>query len=527
MPQVAPRIKTDATRLEAFDGGLNLRDAPTEIDLSETPDCMNVTLDERGGAVSRLGLSKLNGSSLLPATPSTLYYSRVADALLAYISTDAGNGKLYKSTDGGVNWSLVLGTFTAGAKAAITDFAGTNGPRVVVVNTLDGVYSFAADLASNVHAAGGSANMTEVRGSAIAVWQNKCWVVGDPRDDTTHSRARVWFCNAGNEQLWTIATAFVDIRDVDPYECTAIGAGQGMDVTGKPTLVVYKERSTYRINDSTTGQYTTLHAKGAGAVSPLAVASNLGRICSINEQGIWVTDGLAVPIRVSDKLEPLFTAEALNFSQLSSWAAAPYRDRVVFTLPRAGSSTNNLVLEYHPAVGWTVPHNLALGPLATYTKATAKLISAAAASGAVFETFKGGTDDGAAIASRYQTPWVEPGKGDEVRLRAMRVFGRGRPMVQVRTNFSLSGDQYDLDFNVGQGFQWDVGQWDVGVWGDALYEGTFDQPLDQVCKHLSLAFSALTTTIAEKPKLLGDGATQEAGAWAVYGAHLDHVLLGT
>lgn len=527
MPQVQPRSKTEATRLETFDGGLNLRDAPTEIDLAETPDCLNVTLDERGGAVSRLGLSKLNAASLLPASPDFLYYSTVADALLAYISSDAGNGKLYKSTNGGVTWSTVLTTFTAGAQAAIVDFTGVNGPRVIVVNTLDGVYSFAADLASNVHISGGTNNMEEVRGSAIAVWQNKCWVTGDIRADTTHSQARVWFCVAGNEQTWTIATHFVDLRDVDAYQCTAIGAGQGMDVTGKPTLVVYKERSTYRINDSTTGSFTTLHNKGSGASSQKAVASNLGRICSINQQGIWVTDGLAVPIRVSDKLEPLFSAEGLNFAQLKSWSAAPHRDRIVFSLPRAGSATNNLVLEYHPAVGWTVPHKLSLGPLATYTKQTSKLFSAAAAGGQVYETFKGGTDDGVAIAARYQTPWVELGKGDEVRLRQMRVFGRGSIDVQVRTNFALVGDQYPLSFGVGAGFAWGTGQWGTGVWGDQLYEGTVDAPLDQVCKHLSLAFSASTSTNVFRLPLLGDGASQEAGAWAVYGAHLDHVLLGT
>lgn len=527
MPKVQPRSKTDTTRLETFDGGVNLRDAPTEVELSETPDCMNMTLDERGGAISRLGLSKLNGASLLPATADFLYYSTVADAVLAYVSTDAGNGKLFKSTNGGVTWSLVLGTFVAGAQAAIADFTGVNGPRVVVVTTLDGVYSFAADLASNVHTAGGSANMTEVRGSAIAVWQNKCWVTGDIREDTTHSRARVWFCVAGNEQQWTVASHFVDLRDVDAYQCTAIGAGQGMDVTGKPTLVVYKERSTYRINDSTTGSFTTLHNKGSGAASQKAVASNLGRICSINQQGIWVTDGLAVPIRVSDKLEPLFSAEGLNLGVLKSWSAAPYRDRIVFSLPRASSLTNNLVLEYHPAVGWTVPHKMNLGPMAIFTKETAKLFSVSSTGGQLYETFKGGTDDGVAISARYQTPWVGVGGGDEARLRAMRVFGRGDPTVEVRTDFRSTGDAYPLVFDTGTGGLWGTGQWGTFAWGDPGYEGVADVPLDQVCKYVSLFFSDITSSNTFRTPLLGDGNALESGAWAVYGANLDHIFLGT
>lgn len=524
MPRTVSKLARTGLRLDRFDGGLNLRDAPSEMGVNETPDCMNVTLDERGGAVARLGLSKLNGSSLLPAAPSYLYYSEVADALLAYISTDAGVGKLYKSTDGGVTWSSAYASFTAGAQAAITDFKD----RVVVVNTLDGVYSFPSSLGAPTHTSGGTNNMEEVRGSSIAVWQNKCWVVGDIREDATHSKARTWRSNAGDETKWTIATDFTDIRDVDTKICTAIGAGQGMDVTGKPTLLVYKAESVYRINDSSSGAYTTLHAKGAGAASNKAVASVLARICSVNKNGIWVTDGLGVPVRVSDKLNPLFTADGLAFSTVDAWSAAPYRDRIVFNVTRAGGSTNNLMLEYHPAIGWTVPHTLALGPMAPYSKNTAKLMAArAAAGGQVYEVFKGGSDDGTAIAARYQTPWVDLAAGDEARLRYLRVFGRGAPSVQVRTDFLGSGDEYSLNFGLGDGFVWGTGVWGTGVWGDPAIEGVSETPLDQVAKHASLYFSASTTTNLFRPALLGDGNTPESGAWAVYGAYLDAINLGT
>lgn len=523
MPLVAPRGRLASHAAERFDGGLNLRDAPTEVAANETPACMNVTLDERGGAESRLGLSKLNGASLLPAAPVALYYSAVADALVAYISTDAGAGKLYKSTDGGATWTAFYTTLTAGGEGAFTDFKN----RLVFVNTLDGVYSFPSDLTAPVHTVGGTGNMEEVRGSSIAVWQNKCWVTGDPREDATHSRARVWWCNAGNEQLWTIASDFVDIRDVDTAPNTAVGAGVGMDVTGKPTLLVFKERSMYRINDSTSGAYTTLHSKGAGAAGNKAVASNLGRICSINREGIWVTDGLQVPIRVSDKLQPLFAPDGLNFAQLSRWCAAPYRDRVVFCVARAGSATNDLMLEYHPEIGWTVPHKLSLAALAVYTKQTTKLVGAASGGGQVYEVFKGGTDDGAPIPAHYQTPWIPLADGDEARLRYMRAFGRGTVSCQVRLDFATVGEAYTLPFAQGFGFTWGVDNWDMGVWGDPAVEGPADVPLDQVCKHVSLLFSATTTTTATRPALLGDGNAPEVGAWAVYGARLDYVQLGT
>ncbi len=524
MPRTVAQLRTSALRLERFDGGLNLRDAPSEMGANETPDCVNVTLDERGGAVSRLGLATLNAASLLPASPAYLYYSAVADALLAYISADAGLGKLYASTDAGVTWSAAYSSFTTGAAAAIIDFKD----RVVVVNTLDGVYSFPSTLAAPTHTSGGTANMEEVRGSAIAVWQNRLLVTGDIREDATHSKARVWKSNAGSEVLWTVATDFNDLRDVDTTICTAIGSGQGMDVTGKPTLLVYKANSCYRINDATSLAYTTLHAKGAGAASNKAVAAVLGRICSVNTEGLWVTDGLGVPVRVSDKLAPLFSADGLAYSTVANWSAAPYRDRIVFNITRAGGTTNNLALEYHPAIGWTVPHTLGLGPMAVYTKNTSRLIAArAAAGGQVYQAFKGGSDDGVAIAARYQTPWIQLAEGDQARLRYLRMFGRGAPDVQVRTDFQDAGDQFALDFSGGSVFRWGTGLWNTMVWGEPAVEGMAETPLDQVGMHFSLAFSDSTITNLFRPAILGDGATPESGAWAVYGAHADFIPLGT
>ena len=527
MPKVIPRLLVSTITLDKLDGGLNLRDDPTEIAQNETSDCMNVTLDERGGAVSRLGLSKLNGASLLPQAPDFLYYSAIADALLAYISSDGGFGKLYKSTDGGATWSAVTTTFTAGAQAAIIDFAGTNGAKVVLVNTLDGVYSYPAALTAPTHTAGGSANMDEVRGSSIAVWQNKLWVTGDIREDATHSKARVWFSDAGTELSWTVASKFVDIRDVDTKACTAIGSGMGMDVTGKPSILVFKDNSCYRINDSASGSYTTLHAKGGGAASNKAVASSLGRICSINREGIWVTDGLAQPQRVSDKISPLFTPDGLNMTSFAQWSASPYRDRIVFNITRAGQTSNTLMLEYHPVIGWIVPHALSLSAMATYTKQTSKLISASSNSGKVFNTFAGGTDDGVNIPARWLSPWIPVSQGDEGRLRYIRTKGRGTISMQALTDFSTVGDSYTITYDQGLGFVWGVDSWNNGVWGNPAIEGTTTQALDQVCKYVAFGFSASTATSTFKPPLLGDGTSPETGAWANYGFKLDYVQLQT
>jgi hypothetical protein len=511
-----------AVAFDDFSGGLNLRDAPSELAGNEWAAGFNVTADERGAAAARLGVTKLNGASLLPQVAGYLYYSAVADALLAYISADAGNGKLYKSTDGGVTWSAAYATFTTGAAGAIVDFNG----RVIVVNTIDGVYSFPSGLGAPTHTAGGTNNMEAVRGATATVWQNKVWVSGD-----VNNRARVWWCDPGDPTTWTIANSWVDVREVDDQIVTCIGAGQGIDIAGKPTLVVYKRNSAYRIYDSSSGAFNTLHSTGAGAASATSVAAVNGLICSINDRGVWVTDGISVPVLVSDKLAPLFTSTGLNLgaTALATWSAGPQRDRVVFNITRAGSSTNNLQLEYHPRFGWFAAHKgQNLGVCAPYTKATRKLIAAAAATGAVYDAESGGTDDGTAIACSWQSRWAPLNRGAEARCRRIRAWGRGTFDLYLKVDYTQgAGDVYSLDYTASNtGFVWGTGAWGTGVWGDNAYEGRLDAALDEVGTHISVALSKSVSSVSSAPALLGDGSAPDVGAFALYSARVDYVPLG-
>src|SRR5262245_55031172 len=100
-----------------FSGGLNVRDALTELASNETPDCMNIVLDERGGATKRLGYSKWN-SVLLPSPPTAGYESAVAGAILWYSQAD---GKLYRDLAGVLS---NVKTFTPNGRVGMADFAG-------------------------------------------------------------------------------------------------------------------------------------------------------------------------------------------------------------------------------------------------------------------------------------------------------------------------------------------------------------------------------------------------------------------
>lgn len=497
-------LRPSPLQVRDFSGGWNIRDAPSEIARNETPDCLNMSIDERGGAVKRLGLSRLNGSPLA-GVAQVIFYWETGQVVILQIGTS-----VYKTSD--MTTLTLIGTFSTVAAGAFCEFNGL----LVAVHPVDGV------ITSN-----GStwvvATVT-VKGTACAVWQNKVWVTGDPVN-----KSRVWWSNAGSATTYTTATDFVDIREIDDAACTAIGVGQGMDIAGRPGLLVFKARSWYRINNSTTGSYTTLHAK-AGAAGPRSVVDVNGLTAAISEAGIYLTDGVVQPKEMTPKIKPLFLDTQIDFTNLGLAAAGVKGDRMLFSLPRmmggVAQASNNFTLEFHPTDGWIVPHGFGIGCFTSWGKQAGKLYGASPLAVNAFEVFKGFGDDGAAIAARYQTPWFEPAGGVKCSFLRLRVAGRGQFQVYVRRDYSLGlGDLRNVSIT-GNASVWGSSVWGGGLWGPTSYEGYEDFYSIGIARAISFVMQESSVASAFGPKLLADGAAPEVGAFACYGLDSRFVSLG-
>lgn len=499
-------------KLEDFSGGWNPRDAPSQVADNESPDMLNMTLDERGGVVKRLGYSKYNSSQLGSDAIENIFYWQTGRYLIAQQGTT-----LYYS-DGGGTWTTTTKSFTTSARVGLCDFQG----KIVAVHPVDGVFIGSGSPPTTwSQTSGGTNNMEAVRGNAIAVWQNKVWVGGDP-----NNKPRVWFSAAGDPTTWTIATSFVDVREKDDALVTAMGAGEGMDVTGRPGLFVFKAESCYRINNSTNGSYTTVDNQ-YGAASPLAITSAVGVTAALSHKGIILLHGQGEDAElVSDKLRPLFSRDQLALAQTANMCAGSTGDRMYFSLTRFGATSNNLTLEFDPVQGWIVPHSFGAACFATYAKDDLRLIHCAPTAGYAYYTFTGGTDDGADISCRWQSRWYEPARGHTCRFRKMVSSGRGAFNLYVK---------YDYDSGPGTLNQvtdpfvpgvWDTSLWDNAFWG-------FDQ-LQVYQKFYSLGFGRAisfeiqetSSTSGTAPKLLDDGQAASVGAIAMYGLTVDFVDLG-
>jgi hypothetical protein len=492
----------------------------SQIALNESPDCRDIVIDDRGGVGSRLGLERANSSALVGASKQGFYWESGG---LFIVQVGA---QLYKSSSVSSPSFVTMGAthlFTTSAQVGMCDFNGT----LVIVHPVDGVFTSDGTTATS--------RSTTVKGSAIAVWQNKCWVASD-------TTARVWWSNINDATVWTTASDFNDIFEVDNLPCTAIGVGAGMDIAGRPGLLVFKRRSFYRINDSGSGSYTTMSTV-AGAAGPNAVSDIGGLTAFANDLGIWITDGVGEVSLVSEKIEPLFITGQLEPTDvaLAGWAAGRHLDRFVFSLQRAGATVNDLTLMYHPGHEWIVPHAFGANwfqyvPGSSMTP----LWSGHPVNAYVYKTYTGGDDDGTAISAHWKTKFIEANSDAEwqfvrARIKGRAVFGAGL-LMRVYPDWNLEGDDHsliDLEEPENNTGVWDQGNWDIDLFGTGFWDSgaSISEFLADVHNlgrgnAMQLRFSASTTGSANKPALLDFGAGPEVGAWNIYGARLDYIPLG-
>jgi hypothetical protein len=494
-----PPLKGDGLR--DFSGGPNLRDAESELTPNECEDAYNVTFDERGGVTSRLGYVKDNATAFSGGLVKNQYWSSILGAKI----TQAGS-------------SLYLGTTNTARKTFTTSelvtFAETNS-LVVACHPTDGLFTSPDGIAWAA-----VADPDAPKGTCIAVWQNKVYVGA--------SNGKVSWSAAGDSTNWT-ATDFNKLWEKDQQGIVAMHIGSGQDILGKPGLLCFKQESVYRINDSTTGSYTTVDAT-VGAAGPLAVVGIGSKVFAIGKRGIfWWREDQAGMVDASDRFKPLWRDQT-NLGQLALWAAGRKGNRAFFSLTRAGSTANDLALEYHTEQNWIAPRSDAMSCYATSTGGSETLYGGSpTVSGQTYQLESGGSDDGAAISWRFQTRWIQPNGGFESSLWQVRVHGRGAGTLTVRSDYaSAGGDGQPFDLT-GIANTYDSGLfYDSGVlYAEPVYQNT--EPfynVISVCRQFSLIFSGSSTTTFTAPQILGSGTNPQVGYFGLYGIEWLFTQLG-
>jgi hypothetical protein len=334
-----------------FGKGVSLRDGL----ISMAVICLQATnVDLSQARIVRV--SAPQRSARRPPTRELLLLRADAGTFGTYYAVCEARGKVY-SSPGSISgpYALAAGTpptmATSGYEQGMaTDMIEFNG--VILFITTRGLYSYDGTTWTLVTSA--------VVGTSITVWQNKIWVAG--------VGSRVYFSKAGDHTTWD-ALDYVDIREGGANTpVLGLHATHDMDIQGRPSLLAYKGQygpgSVYRINDPTTGAFTTLSA-AVGPIHKRAIASN-DRLCVfIAANGIYATSGASVPEKISAEIDQLFKpGHNAGTPAGTSLRRASFQGRFIFSFPGKDIYTGGFltgtalpcIVDWDPETGAFVVH---------------------------------------------------------------------------------------------------------------------------------------------------------------------------
>jgi hypothetical protein len=478
-----------------FSGGLNTRDAASEIASNEISDALNVTIDERGAATKRLGYERRYTNALGVGTVSNIFDWKSR----GFIVTQEGP-RMH------INDNAAFLTWSTSDRCGMCEFLGD----LILIHPVDGVRRY-----DGTTVTGPPANAP--LGNTCAAWQNKCWFAGNPVNP-----ARVTYTDIG--ALTFNVNGFNELREKDSAKVTCLTGAAGLDIAGRPGLLAFKEKSAYRIYDSSNGAYNTIDAS-IGCSSAIGAVSAYGRTYVGSPMGIYYTNGLDPMVEVTAKIENFFSEAVMNHAQFALAAAGRYQDRLRFSFPAAGETFNSIAIEIHPLSGWVMVHDDAASAYASTD--TDLIMGSPTVAGRVYNGYRTGADDGTAIASHMQSYWLEPNFGNQVRVRRARFVGYGAFSASLYKDYETGSNLPSLNIDITPDtVQWDGFDWDDGsVWGPAAFQSYQDEWSIGVCRSFSLRVSE-TSTISRQGRTIAGQAFGEVGAWTLAHVNLQVIELG-
>ncbi len=485
--------------LRDFSGGLNTRDTASELKNDEIPDALNVTIDERGGLVKRLGYQRRFATAIGTGLVSNIFYWATRGFLVEQIGTGMH-----------INNGASFLTWTTSARCGMCEFNG----NLFLIHPVDGVRSY-----DGTTVTGPFANAP--LGNTCTTWQGKVWVAGNSANPS-----RVTY-SAIAALTWT-TTSWVDLKEKDSSLVTCLAGASGLDVSGRPGLLAFKADSAYRIYDSTTGAYNTIDA-AIGCASNIGAISAYGRTYAMSSRGVYYTNGIDPMVEATGKVENVFNSDIINQSRSDLFAAGRYQDRLFFSMPKTTLTANGLVIELNPITGWCIIHTNAASAYASIgSGATDLVMGSPTANGLVFNSHRTGGDDGVAIASHFQTRWIEPNFGNLVRIRRARFTGLGAFAAALYKDYESGQSLASLAVDITpEGTTYDAALYDAvtSLYGPSQFQGYQDFWSVGACRSFSVRISETSTLTNAGRNVIGVTGSVNGG-WSLAQVSLMVIDLG-
>lgn len=326
---IPSRKPQSVLNIDTFVGGLNNRNAATEIGNNESPDLLNVEFTETGALSKRRGVTLVGddkGDKSVNFVFPAYYGNGSAKMLMFADSVTANTRRLFYRTTG--NWTELT---SGGSAVADTDvdaetfYDGTN----QMVFIIDGTNFQKFDPSANTLAAA-TASPASV-GKILKLYKNRLYSVG-----STTLPERIYFSDLGDGDAWTVSNYF----DVPSQNITEKGTS-GDPITAlsvfQDRLVIFKNRSIWTWDGTSLRQISDKH----GCVGKRAVCVSDNYLFFADNDGVYRLSGNFIE-KVSKKIQA--TWDVIPAAQLPNVAMAYFEDKLFVATAAAGASTNNILL---------------------------------------------------------------------------------------------------------------------------------------------------------------------------------------
>lgn len=245
------------------------------------------------------------------------------------------------------------------------------------------------------------------KGTVLAIYKDSLFVAGDSANPS-----RLYYSGGGDKvNDFTIGGGggFIDIAKNDGQSITGM-------IVFKDSLLVFKERSTYKFSFTTSGLPQIEQVSPAvGCVAPRSIVAVENDIWFAGEDGIYTIgnkEGFAFDVLRTDEVSVLLrsTYQSIDPAYISKIAAiyakANQQNLVIFAYTPAGSTTNSKAMVYdRQRVGW-LPEwsNITANCWAIFkgTDGVRHVLYGDDSSGYVKEILTGGDDFGSAIDANFE-----------------------------------------------------------------------------------------------------------------------------
>ena len=422
--------------------GSNTRQNPAVIKENECQLLQNVNLEIPGQESRRPGLTLIEDVSNLPITGMFGYSPQgFTDNLLV---TEGVNLRRWS----GGSFSTVSTAFTTGLETTIVKAYKTGvGDVALIGNGTDNWYEMTPAYAmNNLGSTAGTGSDSPPKSTVGTFYRNRLWILkGDllsysdasPSDystgfDTVAQAFRIpvgeeravlgsrdlGLIVVGKEQIWSLNPSTVPVATDKPEKLLEIGC-----VAGK-TFCQVGDDYMFLATDGVRGLKRTIQDK------------------------VQLGESQPISYRLKDEFD------TINWTYISKACAVYFQNKYFISMPKTGSSVNNMVWVYFPGSnGWAVIDGWSVSSWAVFkVNGEERLYAGDSTDGKVYRAWYGASDNGTAISFILEGRQEDFGKPLERKVGA-----------EIKVTAKPSGD-YDLNLFVsfdGGGYN-DVGHMNVG-----------------------------------------------------------------